>query len=249
LNEDGYWDLPEIREVMSWVRCVQSPVDNFVLSALQTPFSPTQYIKRKLVAQEIRDQISKTGKSAWKLLSEYRGKDDRQTQAVKKFTDTIQRMYAYRSLPAREVVSKVIKEIGALEHYKEESGISPDKDPVASIRELTRISEKHDSLQDFLNYVRKVAGASRNRKGVCLSTVHSFKGREQKNVFFISCNAGLLPHSKSEDELGERCIYYVGLSRAEKILEISYWGAPSPYLRLTKVESCGNLELEDKDGH
>ena len=96
LNEDGYWDLPEIREVMSWIRCVQSPVDNFVLSALQTPFHPTQYIKRKLVAQEIRDSITRTGKSAWKLLSEYRGKDDRQTQAVKKFTDTIQRMYAYQ---------------------------------------------------------------------------------------------------------------------------------------------------------
>ncbi len=244
LNNEGFWEQSEVREVMSWVRCVQSPVDNFVLSALQTPFHPTQYIKRKLVAQEIRNQITKTGKSAWKLLSEYRGKDDRQTQAVKKFTDAIQRMYAYRSLPAREVVSKVIKDLSALEHYKDESGISPDKDPVASIRELVRISEKHDSLQDFLNYVRKVAGASRNRKGVCLSTVHSFKGKQAPHIFLVSCNEGILPHSKSEDLQGEMNCFYVAVSRPELTLNISYWGAPSRFLtRLTQEPKCDSIDL------
>ncbi len=245
LGDDGFWDLPEIREVMSWVRCVQSPVDNFVLSALQTPFHPTQYIKRKLVAQEIRDKITKTGKSAWKLLGEYRGSDDRQTQAVRKFTDTIQRLYAYRSLPAREVVSKVVKEIGAIDHYKDESGISPDKDPVASIKELVRISEKHDSLQDFLNYVRKVAGASRNRKGVCLSTIHSFKGKQAPHIFLISCNEGILPHSKSEDLMSESCCFYVAVSRPELTLNISFWGTPSRFLKLlTQETKCDSIELE-----
>jgi superfamily I DNA/RNA helicase len=233
LNEDGFWDLEEVRSMLAWIRCVQAPVDNFLLAALQTPFWPTQFIKRKLVAQEIREQITKQGKTAWVLLSNYRSRDDRQNQAVKKFVDFVRKVYGYRGLPAREVVGNLLRDLKAIDHYKEESGICPDKDPVASLRELLRVSEKKDSLPDFLSYVRKVMGANRSRKGVVLSTIHSFKGKEAKHVSLISVNQGVLPHSKAitpEDILGEKCCYYVGCSRAEKTLNISYWGAKSSFL-------------------
>ena len=57
----------------------------------------------------------------------------------------------------------------------------------------------------------------------------------------------MFPHSKSEDEMSDRCAWYVGLSRAEKILEISYWGAPSPYIRLTQEIKCDSIDVEVKE--
>jgi DNA helicase-2/ATP-dependent DNA helicase PcrA len=233
LGGEGYWETEEIRNVLAWVRCVYNPSNNFLLAALQTPFNPTQYIKRKLVAQEIRDKSAKTGQTAWKLLDNYHSKDDHQNRAVAKFMSFLKGLYPYKALPASEAVSRIIKELGCVDHYKEESSICPDKDPVASLKELVRISGKHDSLQDFLNYVRKVAGASRNKKGVCLSTIHSFKGREAPHVFLVSCNEGILPHAKAlaEGDLqGEINAFYVAVSRPELTLNISYWGNKSRFL-------------------
>ena len=249
LNEDGFWDLEEIRNLLAWIRCVQAPVDNFLLAALQTPFWPTQFIKRKLVAQEIREQITKQGKTAWVLLSNYRSRDDRQNRAVKKFVDFVRKIYGYRGLPAKEVVGNLLRDLKAIDHYKEESGICPDKDPVASLRELLRVSEKKDSLPDFLSYVRKVMGANRSRKGVVLSTIHSAKGKEWPNVFLISVNQGVLPHSKAvtpEDIQSERCAFYVGVSRASKTLGISYWGNKSSFL--TNSEKPDTLKVGEENG-
>lgn len=231
LNDEGFWDQPEVREMLAWIRCVQAPVDNCLLAALQTPFWPTQFIKRKLVAQEIREQITKQGKTAWVLLSNYRSRDDRQNQAVKKFVDFVRKIYGYRGLPAKEVVGNLLRGLKALEHYREESGICPDKDPVASLRELLRVSEKKDSLPDFLSYVRKVMGANRSRKGVVLSTIHSAKGREWDNVFLISCSEGILPHAKTERVSDEANCFYVAVSRAAKSLNISYFGQKSRFLK------------------
>lgn len=66
---------------------------------------------------------------------------------------------------------------------------------------------------------------------ISLSTIHASKGLEWKRVFIIGCSEGLIPFSssKSDDALEEeRRLLYVGITRAQDNLEISYAQAAHP---------------------
>lgn len=64
---------------------------------------------------------------------------------------------------------------------------------------------------------------------VTLSTLHAAKGLEWDQVFLVGINEGtLLTNGNSTDE--ERRLFYVGVSRARRILTLSYRGNPSRFL-------------------
>ena len=113
---------------------------------------------------------------------------------------------------------------------------SGDNDPVGNLVELTKLAAKHSTIKEFLDYTRRASAASKSKKGVALSTIHSAKGLEFSTVFMVQCSEGILPHSKSTDLDEERAIYFVGCSRPEHRLVISYTGNPSPFLK--KESTC-----------
>jgi DNA helicase-2/ATP-dependent DNA helicase PcrA len=79
---------------------------------------------------------------------------------------------------------------------------------------------------------------------VTLMTLHNAKGLEYPIVFMIGCEEGMFPHSRALDEGSleeERRLCYVGITRAERDLYITYartrsvfgsrtYGAPSRFV-------------------
>src|SRR6185503_6099593 len=60
---------------------------------------------------------------------------------------------------------------------------------------------------------------------VTLMTLHNAKGLEYPVVFLIGCEEGVFPHSRSIDEGNleeERRLCYVGITRARKLLYMTY---------------------------
>ena len=58
-----------------------------------------------------------------------------------------------------------------------------------------------------------------------LMTLHNAKGLEYPIVFMIGCEEGVFPHSRALDEGGleeERRLCYVGITRAERDLYLTY---------------------------
>jgi DNA helicase II / ATP-dependent DNA helicase PcrA len=85
------------------------------------------------------------------------------------------------------------------------------------------------SLTEFLTDVALVADVdelSDEVEAVTLLTLHSAKGLEYPVVFLVGLEEGLLPHSRSMDSPSEiaeeRRLLYVGMTRAEQRLYISY---------------------------
>jgi DNA helicase-2/ATP-dependent DNA helicase PcrA len=92
------------------------------------------------------------------------------------------------------------------------------------------IAEKRDlSLNDFLSEAALVADVDSldpNSDTVTLLTMHAAKGLEYPIVFITGVEDGILPHSRSFSEADamaeERRLFYVGLTRAQDELYLSY---------------------------
>lgn len=123
--------------------------------------------------------------------------------------------------------------------------------------------EDEDPVPEKPHMIRESSGAAESEPAeekaedaVRLMTLHASKGLEFDYVFIIGMNQGLIPlRCKSmEEEEEERRLFFVGLTRAKKNLELSYYtnptipGAfetPSNYLRMLPEEL---LDWEEKPG-
>src|SRR5215813_1623671 len=63
-----------------------------------------------------------------------------------------------------------------------------------------------------------------------LTTIHNAKGREYTAVAIINLREGRFPHFRAEDIDAEKRLFYVGVTRAERVLmyvaDRDYWGNP-----------------------
>jgi len=172
----------------------------------------------------------------------------------------------------KEKVEEFIEESGGkkwkteklLEEILEFSGYLEKFDPVdksdyrrlENIKELTSVAKQFPDLSEFLENVALVQqeySAQEKEKeklageAVRLMTLHSSKGLEFDTVFIIGIEEGLLPHSRSIDNLEqleeERRLCYVGMTRAKRRLLLVY---AAQRLYFGKI-SCNSISrfLED----
>ena len=104
---------------------------------------------------------------------------------------------------------------------------------VRSFMQLARELEAEGltSLRAFLRELEDRAEQNNppTLPGVALATLHAAKGLEWKKVYLAGVSAETLPWGAQPiDE--ERRLFYVGITRAEQSLVISYHGLPSPFL-------------------
>jgi len=86
-----------------------------------------------------------------------------------------------------------------------------------------------DDPQKFIGYTALCTETDTyksNTENVSLMTLHAAKGLEFKCVFIIGCEDGLIPYSLFESQKSdldeERRLLYVGMTRAEEFLFLSY---------------------------
>jgi DNA helicase-2/ATP-dependent DNA helicase PcrA len=132
-----------------------------------------------------------------------------------------------------ELMRLVVRKTGYEKYIKD--GSEKGESRFENVEELFNVAAKYgnmpwrEALQEFLQEVALISeidSKDEEKDAVTLMTLHSAKGLEFDNVFFVGLEEGILPHSRSlinPDELSEEVrLAYVGLTRARKRLFLIY---------------------------
>ena len=108
----------------------------------------------------------------------------------------------------------------------------------------------HKTFEQFVSMVAmEKEDADNDVDKVALTTLHSAKGLEFPVVFIIGLNEDILPHVHEidgpNDISEERRLFYVGITRSEKKLYLTY----ARHKGLSEVQLAPSQFLEDLPDH
>lgn len=126
-----------------------------------------------------------------------------------------------------------------------------------AFKKIKAVAESHKTLSSLITYVslgKETDTLDETNESVPIMTIHASKGLEFKCVFIAGCEEGLIPYklfSNSKTDLEEeKRLFYVGMTRAEKLLYLSYAskrflkGKECSYTRSTFIDKIEKELLE-----
>lgn len=145
----------------------------------------------------------------------------------------------------KELIGVIRKITGYDDHLLSEDSLDPDgdMDKLDNLNQLQNSAGQFNTVSEFLTYVDSMSRETKDteEKGkVKLMTIHRSKGLEFPVVFLSGVTDGILPHGKADSEEEERRVCYVGMTRAEKLLYMSYtqFYAGQPVERSTFIDEA-----------
>lgn len=95
-----------------------------------------------------------------------------------------------------------------------------------STKGMNTLGEWEDYIEDYTRKLEEQAKKQeQEREGVLISTLHGVKGLEYDKVYILNVNEGSMPYKKAVLEPAieeERRLFYVGMTRARKELDLCY---------------------------
>ena len=238
-----FYERREIMDVLAYLRLISNPRDagafDRIVNYPRRGIGDTS--RTALLAWAAEKRISPLEAAA--IADQCPALRGAAASSLRKFADLIQRYTALAShLKVGELVEKLIEEIGMLDALREEGPEGEDR--IENVRELvagaheyqnTEPAEPEDeaaattSLDQFLQRVSLITDVDRHdpeANTVTLMTLHNAKGLEYPIVFISGLEDGLFPLARAYDEPDEleeeRRLFYVGLTRAEKKVYLTY---------------------------
>lgn len=132
------------------------------------------------------------------------------------------------TLKPAEIIEKVIHYFGLSELVQD--GTPSGDERAENLNTMIGNAAEFESLDDFLAEATLMSSADEQTSinFVTLMTIHAAKGLEFPAVFLVGLEEGLFPSSRSDDEDSieeERRLAYVGMTRARKLLILTYAGS------------------------
>lgn len=167
------------------------------------------------------------------------------------------------SLKPAEIIEKVIHYFGLAELVQD--GTPSGDERAENLNTMIGNAAEFESLDDFLAEATLMSSADEQTSTnfVTLMTIHAAKGLEFPAVFLVGLEEGLFPSSRSDDEDSieeERRLAYVGMTRARKLLILTYAGSrfsngqrsynmPSRFLMELGYDPYGSTNLNNSSSN
>ncbi|MEL6616632.1 MAG: 3'-5' exonuclease, partial [Bacteroidota bacterium] len=232
----SFYQRKEIKDALAYLRLAVNPADD--ASLLRVINTPTRGIGAKTV-DTLRRYAAEHGLSLWQAAQEPRdaGLNARASKAVEGFAFLVGRFASKASGGAAdEVAREYIQETGLLQALRDEN--TPESlvrlenlhELLNAVAEFAQAdSDNPRTLSEFLQEVSLVSDVDRlgdDENRVTLLTLPASKVLEFKVVFVTGLEEGLFPLAKAAQDPTEleeeRRLFYVGATRAEEALYLSY---------------------------
>lgn len=229
-----FYQRQEIKDVIAYLRVIYNQYDNISLARIIN--IPARGIGQRTLT-EISAWAKKENVPLYMALKKAAQRDGivltpRSYYAVSCFVDLIEELTAQsHELELSTLIDELLRKTGYREYVREQEN---GEERWENIMELVAVAKEYDSLEppdglaQFLEKVSLVQDTDELDEGtnaVTLITLHQAKGLEFPVVFITGMEEGLLPHRKSaspDDIEEERRLCYVGITRAQKRVYLSY---------------------------
>jgi DNA helicase-2/ATP-dependent DNA helicase PcrA len=231
-----FYERAEIKDALAYLSVLVNPADAGAFTRVVN--SPRRGIGAATISRLLA-HANTTGETIWEVAADPQqvpGLGSAAVKALTRFMDTM-RGLADRvgaSLPVARLLDELLRETGYLDALEAERTIEA-QGRIENLAELINVASEYDasetaehSLAEFLQQVALVSDAderSDDEGVVTLMTLHNAKGLEYPIVFIIGCEEGVFPHSRALDQGDveeERRLCYVGITRAERNLYMTY---------------------------
>lgn len=222
----GFYQRAEIKDVIAYLRLIQNPKDD--VSFLRIVNVPPRKIGWVTLGK-LREASQAGGFALFEAAEYCQEHDLLPAQALRALSHFIEIIKELGSAAESQPVARVIKALLARTAYLDYLG--DDHQRAENVKELLNAAEGWGdiTLSDFLDLVLLATDEDRGDSGeeeVSLMTIHAAKGLEFPAVFVVGINDDLLPHKRSAETLGgleeERRLFYVAVTRAKRLLYLSY---------------------------
>jgi DNA helicase II / ATP-dependent DNA helicase PcrA len=169
---------------------------------------------------------------------------------------------AHKNMPLGRLLELILEETGYAASL--EDGTPQGQERIENVAELLKLTQEYEDVEltTFLEEVAlisEVDNLAESANAPTLLTLHAAKGLEFEIVFLVGLEEGVLPHSRSLDDVEEmaeeRRLMYVGMTRAKRNLFIIYtfqrtqWGESSLNIRSRFIDDIpANLITSTRAG-
>jgi DNA helicase II / ATP-dependent DNA helicase PcrA len=245
----SFYQRAEVKDILAYLKVLVSPQDS--ISLLRIINVPARGIGRTTMEQ-VEQYALQHNMALWSALGQMlqeRAFPGRAEAALSAFHRMITELG--EQVDARPIADSLrdLMERTGYRKMLDEENTEEAKTRLANLDELLNAAvdagERGESIRDFLDHAALVADADSTdeRAPVSLLTMHNAKGLEFPVVFIAGLEEGLFPHSRSLNTESameeERRLCYVGMTRAEKKLHLTWaryrrrfgGGQPEPSIR------------------
>jgi len=238
-----FYDRTEVKDALAYLTALVNPQDVGAFTRIVN--SPRRGIGTTSVSRLVAF-ANTIGVSIWEAASEpaqVPGLGAAAVKAIGRFMATMEilREREQSGAPIAKLLEEVLQETGYLEALRAERTIEAEG-RIENLEALVNGASEYDSdataehtLAEYLQQVALIADADAltDDEGlVTLMTLHNAKGLEYPIVFIIGCEDGVFPHSRALEEGDveeERRLCYVGITRAQRDLFLTYARARTVY--------------------
>jgi len=222
-NGLNFYQRSEVRYILDYLRVISSPDSDEGDEALKSILNiPNRYISRKFI-QELSEFSTKQNLHLFEGLKSMPVDLPYIRINVKEFIKFMNPLVDFApNLEPSELIATIRSELDYDRFITDEDIPAPDDVKIANLNQLQLSAARYSSIKDFLEYTDSFdEQMSNDKEGVALMTIHRSKGLEFPIVFTIGLVDGISPSNKGDLE-EERRIVFVAISRAMKILYVSY---------------------------
>lgn len=230
-----FYERKEIKDALSYLRVMVNPADG--LSLRRVFGAPPRGIGPKSI-QRLEQAAQQWHSTLWEALAKVDEVPALTPAARLRLKATYDLLSSLRQKCAQLVLPQLISEVvvaSGLRTRLEDEGTKEAQDRLDNLDQLAASAqERHRinpaiTLDDFLQEVALISDVDDWRDkadAITLMTLHAAKGLEFPYVFLVGLEEGLFPHERSgvreADIEEERRLFYVGVTRAQQKLYLTY---------------------------